>query len=72
MAVRAKITEVTVPGTIGKTYDKATDTTTLNLRSEQMQSIVTDLLPYVQPTDAPTSAWGATAINGPQLTSAST
>ena len=56
MTVRAKVTEVTVPGTIGKSYDKPSNTTTLNLNQEQMQSLVDDLTPCVAPSAATTSS----------------
>jgi hypothetical protein len=72
MTVRAKVTEVDVTGTIGKSYDKATNTTTLNLGNAQIQSLVSDLLPYYnQSTAAATPGWVSTPANGPQAMASS-
>lgn len=74
MSVKIKATEVTIPGTIGKKYDKASKTTTLNLNNEQVQTLVSDLAPIAGalPTAPTTPGWTSIPANGPQLASSST
>jgi hypothetical protein len=72
MTARVKATEVDVPGTIGKRYDKASKTTTLNLNNEQVQSLIADLLPLASSPVAPTSpGWVSIPANGPQAMASS-
>jgi hypothetical protein len=71
MSVKIKATEVTIPGTIGKKYDKGSKTTTLNLNNEQVVALVSDLAPIAGalPSAVTTPGWVSTPVsvpNGPQ------